>query len=61
MGIAKGAISMEQAHAVGKWLYSSQGIYNVSTTSTKTTQKVLSEIESVLETIGIKYEKEKWV
>lgn len=33
----------------------------MSTTSTKTTEEVMFEIESVLKTIGIKYEKEKWV
>lgn len=36
-----------------------QGIYNNSTTSTKSTDEVLHEIESVLKQLGISYEKDK--
>lgn len=38
-----------------------QGIYNNSTTSTRSTDEVLSEIESVLKQLGISYEKDKYV
>lgn len=38
-----------------------KGIYNMSTTSTKTTEEVMYEIENVLKTMGIKYEKENYI